>query len=155
MPNKNLIALELKRIKEKYHMTNESWSKKSGVPVGTIARYLSGSSTNIPNVITLGAMIRCFEGESLDDFYDCITAKSNVPADVLKIGVVPSEVADAVQVEVPEVKVEIQERIILQAEEIQKLKANEREKDMQIEVLEIRIGSYERTLDAIKTLCLA
>lgn len=154
MPNKNLIACELKKIKEKHHLTNESWSKMSGVPVGTIARFLSASSLNIPNFVALGAMLKCL-GESLDAFFERITAKTDVPAEVLKIGVVPADVVSDVHVDVPEVKLEMQERIILQAEEIQKLKTIEQEKDMQIEVLEIRLSSLERTLDAVKALCSA
>lgn len=153
MPTKNLIAQELKKIKEKYHLTNELWSQKSGVPVGTIARYLT-SSLNLPNFPALGAMLRCV-GESLDEFYDRITAKSDVPAEVLKLATVPVGVATDMSMDVPEVKAEIQERIILQAEEMQKLKTIEREKDMQIEMLEVRLEILERTLDAVKSLCSA
>lgn len=150
--NKNIIALELKKIKEKYNQTNESWSKISGVPVGTIGRYLSAKSVNLPTFLHMCAMLKCFD-ESVDDFYDRITAKTGVPADVLKLGVVPTGVVDELSLEVPEAKKEIQERIILQAEEIQKLKAESNEKDMLIELLEVRLETYERTLEAVKALC--
>lgn len=36
MAYKNLIAQELKKIKEKYHLTNEEWSNRSGVPVARL-----------------------------------------------------------------------------------------------------------------------
>ena len=81
MPNKNLIALELKRIKEKHHLTNETWSKKSGVPVSTIARFLS-SSLNIPNFPAVCAMLKCL-GESIDEFYNRIDEKIGVPAEAV------------------------------------------------------------------------
>ena len=152
--NKNIIAVELKKIKEKYNLTNESWSKRSGVPMGTISRFLCEKSLNAPNYPAMGALLRCV-GESLDEFYDRITVKTDVPADVLKLDVVPVGVVDGTQVDVPEAKKEIQERIILQAEEIQKLKAESSEKDMQIEVMEIRLLTMERTLEAISALAAA
>ena len=154
MPNKNLIALELKKIREKYGLTNESWSKKSGVPVSTIARYCSASSLNVPNVLSLGSMLDCVN-ESLDDFYRRVTAKVDNATEALKLGTVPTGITRDVPVEVPEAKAEIQERIILQAEEIQKMKALDLEKDMHIELLEVRLETLERTLEAVKALCSA
>lgn len=153
MANKNLLSQELKRIKEKHHITNEEWSKRSGVPVSTIARFLS-SSLNIPNFPAVCAMLKCL-GESIDEFYNRIDAKIGVPAEALKLDAVPVSVVGDIQVDMPETKVEIQERIIVQAEEMQRLKAVEREKDMQIEMLEARLDIMERTMDAIKSLCSA
>ena len=153
MTNKNLIAQELKRIKEKHHITNEEWSRRSGVPVSTIARFLS-SSLNLPNFPAVCAMLKCL-GESIDEFYARIDAKIGAPAEALKLDAVPVGVVGDISVDMPETKVEIQERIIVQAEEMQRLKAIEREKDMQIEVLEARMEILERTLDAIKSLCSA
>ena len=153
MTNKNLIAQELKRIKEKHHITNEEWSRRSGVPVSTIARFLS-SSLNIPNFPAVCAMLKCL-GESIDEFYARIDAKIGAPAEALKLDAVPVGVVGDISVDMPETKAEIQERIIVQAEEMQRLKAIEREKDMQIEVLEARMEILERTLDAIKSLCSA
>jgi transcriptional regulator with XRE-family HTH domain len=153
MTNKNLIAQELKKIKEKCHITNEEWAKRSGVPVSTIARFLS-SSLNIPNFPAVCAMLKCL-GESIDEFYDRIDAKIGVPAEALKLDAVPVGVVGDIPVDMPETKVEIQERIIVQAEEMQRLKAVEREKDMQIELLEARLDIVERTMEAIKSLCSA
>lgn len=153
MANKNLLSQELKRIKEKHHITNEEWSKRSGVPVSSIARFLS-SSLNIPNFPAVCAMLKCL-GESIDEFYNRIDAKIGVPAEALKLDAVPVSVVGDIQVDMPETKVEIQERIIVQAEEMQRLKAVEREKDMQIEMLEARLDIMERTMDAIKSLCSA
>lgn len=153
MTNKNLIAQELKRIKEKYRITNEEWSKRSGVPIGTIARFLS-SSLNIPNFPAVCAMLKCL-GESIDEFYARIDAKIEVPAEALKLDAVPLGVVGDMPVDMPETKIEIQERIIVQAEEMQRLKAAEREKDMQIEMLEARLDIMDRTMDAIKSLCSA
>lgn len=150
--NKNIIALEFKKIKEKYNLTNESWSKKCGVPVGTIGRYLSAKSVNLPTYLHTCAMLRCVN-ESADDFYDRVTAQTGVPAEVLKLGVVPTGVVDELPLEVPEAKKEIQERIILQAEEIQRLRTESNEKDMQIELLEVRLETMERVLEAVKALC--
>ena len=153
MTNKNLIAQELKRIKEKYRITNEEWSKRSGVPIGTIARFLS-SSLIIPNFPAVCAMLKCL-GESIDEFYARIDAKIEAPAEALKLDAVPLGVVGDMPVDMPETKIEIQERIIVQAEEMQRLKAAEREKDMQIEMLEARLDIMDRTMDAIKSLCSA
>ncbi|MBR5225478.1 MAG: helix-turn-helix transcriptional regulator [Clostridia bacterium] len=153
MANKNLLSQELKSIKEKHHITNEEWSKRSGVPVSSIARFLS-SSLNIPNFPAVCAMLKCL-GESIDEFYNRLDEKIGAPAEALKLDAVPVSVVGDIPVDMPETKVEIQERIIVQAEEMQRLKAVEREKDMQIEMLEARLDIMERTMDAIKSLCSA
>ena len=151
MPSKNLIAQELKKIKEKYHLTNEEWSKRSGVPVSSIARFLS-SSLNIPNFPAVCAMLKCL-GESIDEFYSHIDAKISTPAEALKLNSVPSDIANSLSMDIPETKAEAQERIISQAEEMQRLMALEREKNMEIEMLEIRVNGYERIMQAIASLC--
>ena len=97
-------------------------------------------------------MLKCL-GESIDGFYDSLDAKINVPADALKLDVVPVEIVGEIHVDVPETKLEIQERIIRQAEEIQRLKNESGEKDMQIEMLEVRLETLERLLEAVKALC--
>lgn len=145
MPNKNLIAIELKKIKEKHHITNEEWSKRSGVPVGTIARFLS-ASLNIPNFPAVCALLVCL-GESIDEFYAKIAAKVDTPAEALKLDAVPVAVIDGVSVEVPEVKAELQERILVQTEVVQQQKAIVREKDAQIELLEAKLEMTERVLE--------
>lgn len=145
MANKNLIAQELKRIKEKYHITNEEWSRRSGVPASTIARFLS-ASLNIPNFPAVCAMLKCL-GESIDEFYARIDAKVDTPADALKLDAVPISVIGDVPVDMPETKAEIQERIIVQAEEMQSQKALVRERDAAIELLEAKLEMTERVLE--------
>lgn len=145
MASKNLIAQELKRIKEKYGITNEEWSKKSNVPMGTIARFLS-SSLNIPNFPAVCALLKCL-GESIDEFYARIDEKIEIPAEALKLDAVPVAVVGDIPVDMPETKAEIQERIIVQAEEMQMQKAISREKDAQIELLEAKLEMTERVLE--------
>lgn len=152
MITKNAIAQELKAIKEKHGLTNESWSKRSGVPAPTIGRYLSAASLNMPSFFLLGAMLDCL-GESLDAFFKRVIAKSGAPADVIKLSTVPAAMVAEGALDVPEAKIEMQERIILQAEEMQRLRASEREKDMQIEMLEAQLEIAERKMEAIKALC--
>ena len=154
MSNKNIIAMELKRIKEKHGLTNESWSKISKVPVSTIARYLSASSFNMPTALYFCAMLRSIN-ESVDEFYDIITKNANAPSDAVKLDTVPVGVIADGALDVPEAKVEIQERIILQAEEMQRLKDQGLEKDLQIEALTIQLDHAERKMEAIKALCSA
>lgn len=152
MPNKNVIALGLRKIKEKHNLTNEGWSKISEVPVSTIARYLSTSSLNMPTFVHMCAMLRSVD-EPIDEFYDSVMGSVNAPSDALKLAVVSVGVLDRGVLDVPEAKGEMQERLILQTEEMQRLKASEREKDMQIEVLEARLEMAERILESIRTLC--
>lgn len=154
MSNKNVIAMGLRRIKEKYGLTNESWSKISNVPVSTIARYLSTSSLNMPTFVHLCAMLRSV-GESIEEFYDLIIGSVNAPSDALKLAAVTVGVLDKGMLDVPEAKGEMQERLILQTEEMQRMKSMEQEKDMQIEVLQARLEMAERILESIKTLCSA
>lgn len=154
MSNKNVIAMGLRRIKEKYGLTNESWSKISNVPVSTIARYLSTSSLNMPTFVHLCAMLRSV-GESIEEFYDLIIGSVNAPSDALKLAAVTVGVLDKGMLDAPEAKGEMQERLILQTEEMQRLKSMEQEKDMQIEVLQARLEMVERILESIKTLCSA
>ena len=145
MANKNLLSQELKRIKEKHHITNEEWSKRSGVPVSSIARFLS-SSLNIPNFPAVCAMLKCL-GESIDEFYDSLDEKIDAPVEALKLDAVPVSVVGDIPLDVPESKAEIQERIIMQAEEMQSQKAIVREKDAQIELLEAKLEMTERVLE--------
>ena len=145
MPSKNLLASELRRIKEKYCITNDEWSRRSGVPVGTIARFLS-ASLNIPNFPSVCAMLKCL-GESIAEFYARIDAKVDAPAEALKLDAVPVAVIGDIPVDMPETKAEIQERIIVQAEEMQMQKAIVREKDAQIELLEAKLEMTERVLE--------
>ena len=145
MTSKNLIAQELKRIKEKHGITNEEWSNKSNVPKGTIARFLS-SSLNIPNFPAVCALLKCL-GESIDEFYAQIDEKIEIPAEALKLDAVPVAVVGDIPIDMPETKAEIQERIIVQAEEMQMQKAISREKDAQIELLEAKLEMTERVLE--------
>lgn len=97
-------------------------------------------------------MLKCL-GESIDEFYDRIDAKIGAPVDALKLDAVPVGMVGDMPVDLPETKIEIQERIIVQAEEMQRLKAEGHEKDLQIEMLEVRLEMAERILESIKTLC--
>lgn len=167
----SILSLRLRQIKEKHGITIKEWAKLSGVPESTIARFLS-SSLNIPNFPAVCAMLKCL-GESIDEFYASLDAEIDTPADALKLDAVPVSVIGDVPVDVPEDKASIQERIIVQAEEVQQQKAYVREKEIQIELLEAKLEMTEsilaekertisnledinsRRLDALKALCLA
>lgn len=169
---KSLLSQGLRRIKLKHgDITIKDWALKSGVPESTIARFLS-ASLNIPNFPAVCAMLKCL-GESIDEFYDSIDEKINVPADALKLDAVPVSVIGDMHVDMPEEKAAIQERIIVQAEAMQQQQAIVREKDAQIDLLEAKLEMTERVieekertianledinrrrLDAIKALCLS
>ena len=141
----SILSLRLRQVKEKHGITIKEWAARSGVPESTIARFLS-ASLNIPNFPAVCAMLRCL-GESIDEFYDSLDAEIDTPADALKLDAVPVSVIGDVPVDVPEDKAAIQERIIVQAEEVQQQKAFVREKDIQIELLEAKLEMTERVLE--------
>ena len=158
MFSKNIIAVQLRKIKERHGITTEEWSSRSGVPAATIARYLS-ASLNIPNFPYLCAMLKCL-GESIDDFYAAIEQKIDEPAQALHIGAVPPAVIGAEVMDCPETKTALQERLLIQAEDVQAQRAITKEKDAQIEILQVRVEMYERlltekdrTLEKLEQLC--
>lgn len=142
---KSLLCINLRKIKEKHGITIKEWAAKSGVPESTIARYLSGS-LNIPNFPAVCAMLKCL-GECIDEFYNSLDEKINVPADALRLDAVPVSVVGDIPVDMPEDKAAIQERIIVQTEEVQQQRAIVREKDAQIELLETKLDMTERVLE--------
>lgn len=145
MSNKNVVAVGLKKVKERHGITIAEWSKKSGVPDGTIARFLS-SSLNIPNFPYVCALLKCL-GESIDAFYDSIDAKTETPAEALKLDAVPPAVVGDMPIDVPETKAAIQERIIVQAEAMQAQQATMREHAATIELLEAKLEMTERIVE--------
>ena len=145
MSDKNLIAQALKKLKDKHNITIEEWAVKSGVPAGTIARYLS-SSLNIPNFPYVCAMIKSL-GESIDVFFAGIDNKIDVPADALRLDAVPPAVVGDIPVDTPESKAAMQERIIVQTEDLQAQRALVREKDAAIELLEAKLEMTERIIE--------
>lgn len=143
--DKNLIAIGLKKLKDKHGITIEEWAARSGVPAGTIARYLS-SSLNLPNFPYVCAMIKCL-GESIDDFFASIDKKIDVPSDALKLDAVPPAVVGDMPIDTPETKAAMQERIIVQTEDLQAQRALVREKDACIELLEAKLEMTERIIE--------
>lgn len=143
--DKNLIAIGLKKLKDKHGITIEEWAVRSGVPSGTIARYLS-TSLNLPNFPYVCAMLKCL-GESIDDFFASIDKKIDVPSDALKLDAVPPAVVGDMPVDTPETKAAMQERILVQTEDLQAQRALVREKDACIELLEAKLEMCERIIE--------
>lgn len=143
--NKSLLTQSLKRIKEKHGLTIESWAEKASVPESTVARYLS-SSLNIPNFPYVCAMLKAVN-ESIDTFYDSIDKKIDEPVDALKLDAVPTAVIGDVVMDMPETTASIQERILVQTEDLQAQKAIVREKDATISLLEAKLEMMERLLE--------
>lgn len=143
--NKSLLTQSLKRIKEKHGLTIESWAEKANVPESTVARYLS-SSLNIPNFPYVCAMLKAVS-ESIDTFYDTLDKKIDEPVDALKLDAVPAAVIGDVVMDMPETTASIQERIIVQTEDLQAQKAAIREKDATISLLEAKLEMMERLLE--------
>lgn len=169
---KSLLCLGLQRIKKKHgDITIKEWAEKSGVPESSVARFLS-SSLNIPNFPAVCAMLKCL-GESIDDFYNSLDKEIDAPVDALKLDAVPVGVVGDMPLDVPEIKAEIQERIVVQAEVMQAQNAIMREKQNEIDMLELRLEMAgqlideknitiarlediaRRRLDALKAICSA
>lgn len=144
MSNRNIIAQELKKIKDKHGVTTEEWSEVSSVPPSTINRYIS-ASVSIQNFPYTCSMLVGL-GEPIEPFFRLIVSKAKTPADALKLDTVPVAIGD-IPMDVPASKVEVQERIIVQAEEVQTQKALVRERDATIELLEAKLDMLERVLE--------
>ncbi len=145
MNSKSLLCQGLNRIKNKHGITTGEWSLQSGVPKSTLARYLS-SSLNIPNFPYVCALLKCLN-EPIDAFYDSLEDKFDTPVEALKLDAVPVSIVGDMAVDVPEDKAAMQERIIIQTEEVQQQKAFVREKEIQIELLEAKLEMAERVLE--------
>lgn len=143
--NKSLLTQSLKRVKERHGLTIESWAAKANVPESTVARYLS-SSLNIPNFPYVCALLKAAD-ESIDAFYDSIDKKIDDPVDALKLDAVPTAIVGDVVVDMPETTAAIQERIIVQTEDLQAHKAMLRERDATIELLEAKLEMMEKLLE--------
>lgn len=143
--SKNLIAQNLKRVKEKHHVTIEAWAKMANIPESTVARYLS-SSLNIPNFPYVCALLKSL-GEPIEPFYDSIDQKIDEPADALKLDAVPTAIVGDVVVDMPETAAGIQERILVQTEDLQAQKAIVRDKEATISLLEAKLEMMERLLE--------
>lgn len=143
--NKSLLTQSLKRIKEKHNLTIETWAEKANVPESTVARYLS-SSLNIPNFPYVCSLLKAV-GESIDKFYDSIDNKIDEPAEALKLDAVPTAIVGDVVLDTPETKAAMQERLIIQAEDVQAQKAIIREKDATISLLEAKLEMMERLME--------
>lgn len=143
---KSLLCIGLNRIKKKHgDITIKEWAAKSGVPEASVARFLS-SSLNIPNFPAVCAMLKCLN-ESIDDFYNSLDEKIDAPVEALRLDAVPVAVVGDIPVDMPETKAEIQERILVQVEEVQRQQAIAREKDNQIELLKIELSMSERVME--------
>ena len=142
----SLLSIGLKRIKKKHcDISIKEWAAKSGVSESSVARYLS-TSLNIPNFPAVCAMLKCL-GESIDDFYNSLDEKIDKPSEALKLDAVPVAVIGDIPVELPEAKAEIQERILVQTEAMQTLNASLRDKQVEIEMLELRLEMAERLIE--------
>ena len=143
--NKSLLTQSLKRVKEKHDLTIEAWAAKANVPESTLARYLS-SSLNIPNFPYVCSLLKCV-GESIDTFYESIDKKIDEPSEALKLDAVPTAIIGDVVVDMPETTASIQERILVQTEDLQAQKAIIREKDATISLLEAKLEMMERLME--------
>lgn len=143
--NKSVLTQSLKRIKEKHGLTTEAWAKKANVPESTVARYLS-SSLNIPNFPYVCALLKSVD-ESIDVFYDSIDKKIDDPVDALKLDAVPTAIVGDVVMDMPESTAAMQERIIVQTEDLLAQKAVVKEKDATISLLEAKLEMMERLLE--------
>jgi transcriptional regulator with XRE-family HTH domain len=143
--SKSLLTQSLKKVKERHGLTIESWAAKANVPESTVARYLS-SSLNIPNFPYVCAMLKSV-GESIDTFYDSIDKKIDEPVDALKLDAVPAAIVGDVVMDTPETTAAMQERIIVQTEDLQATKATIREKDATISLLEAKLEMMEKLLE--------
>lgn len=127
---KNVVSQELNRIKEKHGLTNESWANLSGVPKGTVNRYLSYNA-GIPNYVYVCAMLKCV-GESIDEFDRVISSAGASPAELVSAPTAEAELRSDVLRD-PTLVPSMQERIAEQSEKLQELQGLVHAHDMQLQ----------------------
>ena len=141
---RNIVSKELNRIKEKHKLTHKSWSEKSGVPVGTISRYL-GFNMGVPNFAHIGAMLSCIN-EPIDDFYkavngaiQCADANPEAIPDIPSIPKIdPAQDASVLR--------SMKERVIEQNEAVISYLSEIHEQDAQLRVLRSEMRAMEKTV---------
>lgn len=140
---KNVVCQELNRIKEKHGLTNESWANLSGVPKGTVNRYLSYNS-GIPNYAYVCAMLKCV-GESIDEFDRGISSAGALPADLASAPAAEAELKSDPLYD-PTLVPSMQERIAEQSEKLQELQGLVQDHDMQLQEKQAAINARDAQL---------
>lgn len=141
---RNIVSKELNRIKEKHKLTHKSWSEISGVPVGTVSRYL-GYNLGVPNFAHICAMLGSVN-ESVDDFYKVVNgaiqqavANPEVISDTPPVPKIDlAQDASALR--------SMKERVIEQNEAVLSYLAEIHEQDAQLRVLRAEMRSMEKTI---------
>lgn len=138
---RNIVSQQLNRIKEKHGLTHKSWAESSGVPLGTISRYL-GYNVGVPNFAHIGAMLGCI-GESVDEFYAVVNGAAQ------SAGADPASSAAAAKIDPQQdagVLRSMQERVAEQSEVILEHMATIHEQDAQLRELRAEMRSLEKII---------
>ena len=141
---RNIVSRELNRIKEKHGLTHKSWAEKSGVPIGTISRYL-GYNVGVPNFAHICAMLNCVE-ESVDSFFAAVNGivqkidagpdAAAVPADVPRID--PDHDAQLLR--------SMRERVAEQGEAMLNYLTEIHEQDAQLREMRVEMRMLDKTV---------
>lgn len=127
------ICQKLNDIKTDHNLTNARWADLSGVPVGTVNRYLS-YNTGVPNFPYICAMLSVV-GITPNDFYADITSGAESPAETMDL---PAESVKAADLDVQQDAIlldSMRERIAQQADRISELREANHEQDAQLREL--------------------
>ena len=137
---RNLVSKELNRIKELHGLTHKSWAEMSGVPIGTVSRYLS-YNVGVPNFAHICSMLGCID-ESVEAFYASVngsSAKADVPAFVPESTPVDPQRDRSLLAS-------MQERVSEQNETILEHLSTIHEQDAQIREIRAEMRSLEKTI---------
>lgn len=130
--NGNLVCKYLNDMKKKHGLSNKRWSDMSGVPLGTINRYMS-YNVGVPNFMSVCAMLDCIN-EPVADFYAAVNvAIENAPQAIIPDSSVVN-VAAAVEAAPPDPTfvASMQEAISIQSEVLAAQVQDSHDKDAQI-----------------------
>ena len=142
---RNIFSRELNKIKDKHGLTHQSWADKSGVPKGTISRYL-GYNMGVPNMAHLCAMLHCVN-ESADEFFAAVNgAVQKADAAAPAAPVVPAIIPTADPRNDADVLRSLQERVLEQTEAIVEHLNTIHEQDAQLREARAQLHALERTI---------
>lgn len=127
------ICQRLNAIKVEHKLTNQRWSELSGVPLGTVNRYLSYNA-GVPNFPYVCAMLEAV-GITPNDFYACISGAVASPAETMVMAPEAVEKAPLNPQQDATLLASMRERVAQQADRILELQEATHEQDAQLREL--------------------
>ena len=137
---RNIVSRELNRLKDKHGLTQKTWADRSGVPIGTISRYL-GYNVGVPNFAHICAMLSCI-GESVDIFYSAVNgAVQNADVQPAAVPAAPASIDPAQDTQLLR---SMRERVAEQGEAMLSYLTEIHEQDAQLREMRVEMRAMDK-----------